>query len=49
MFVADHDHELYKYASDCALAVLIGNAERRGHGWYHLFDGEVFVAAEIVL
>jgi hypothetical protein len=47
--VADHDRDLYDYAIHCAFYVLIGHAERRGCGWYHLLDGELFVAAEVTL
>ena len=40
---------LYDYAIYRSLSVLINNAARLGRGWYHFADGEVIVAAELVL
>jgi len=49
MLCSSRNRDLYDYAIYHALSALIGNAERRGCGWYHFADGEIIVAAEVVL
>jgi hypothetical protein len=43
------DRKLYRYAISCALSALVGHAGRWGRGWYHFADGEMIVAAEVLL
>ena len=43
------DYALYDYAIRCSLSVLVRHAELCGRGWYHFSDGEMIVAAELVL
>lgn len=43
------DYALYDYAIHCSLSVLVRYVESRGRGWYHFSDGELIVAAELVL
>jgi hypothetical protein len=48
-FCSARNRALYDYAISCALSALIGFAGRAGRGWYHFADGELIVAAEVVL
>lgn len=48
-FYSSHHRALYYYAIGCALTALVGNAGRRGRGWYHFADGALIVAAEVTL
>ena len=41
--------DLYYYAVNCALSVLVRHAELFGRGWYHFADGELIVAAQVLL
>ena len=43
------DRALYEHAITHAIAALIGHVEISGRGWYHLADGELIVAVELVL
>lgn len=41
-----HDRALYAHAIKHAFSVLTGYALQRGHGWYHLADGELIIITE---
>ena len=49
LYTSRRNLALYDYASSCWLSALVGHVARRGRGWHHFADGEVIVAAEVLL
>ena len=48
-FEATRLDDLYYYAVSCALSALVRHAGLFGRGWYLFSDGEMIIAAQLLL